>query len=116
MIGGRKTTREEAANVLAELWGTDYHYYLDTKEAEAVDTAIEVLKEKVDKKDNKIAYLKYRLTLSVWLCNEKDEVELKTERRGAEYVMPIGLFDNTAKIEAEVVDRLCEAIRGLYVK
>lgn len=38
-------TREEAAKTLTELWGVDYHYYLTEKEAEAVDMAIEALRQ-----------------------------------------------------------------------
>jgi hypothetical protein len=38
-------TREEAAKTLTELWGVDYRYCLGTIGVEAVDMAIEALKE-----------------------------------------------------------------------
>ena len=38
-------TREEAVKTLTELWGVDYRYCLGTIEVEAVDMAIEALKQ-----------------------------------------------------------------------
>lgn len=37
-------TRKEAAKILSEIWGIDYHHYLTEQEACAVDMAIEALK------------------------------------------------------------------------
>ncbi len=39
-------TKEEAAKILSEIWGVDYHYYLTEREACAVDMAIKALNRK----------------------------------------------------------------------
>lgn len=44
-------TREEAAKTLTELWGVDYRYCLGTIGVEAVDMAIEALKQPEIKED-----------------------------------------------------------------
>ena len=57
-------TNKEAIKIIEELWGVDYRYCLGSREVEAVDKAIEALK---DTDDHEYSYFPYQ-------CRQAPEV------------------------------------------
>ena len=71
-------TNKEAIKIIEELWGVDYRYCLGSREVEAVDKAIEALKQPEQKKGKWLSHYEYLKRkgynpsglIALWWCSQ----------------------------------------------